>query len=132
MNKIFRVAMKNRSTMDILKPRYDEFRKGNSAWKNVAEIQLEYYKQHGDIDKVAPTTMIFDEIDKSLDIETVWKLYTEILPKIVETNGNQIILVSHNPLILSDQIYNNPLYNIISVDKDYTGQMKKLLKDVRF
>ena len=132
MNKIFRLVMKDVSTKDLIKPTYDHFMKGNSAWKTCAQVQMDYYARYGHIDEKAPVTLIYDEVDKSLDIETVWRLYTEIFPAIVEKKHNQIILVSHNPLVLSDQIYNNPLYNIISVDKKYTKEMKELLKDVKF
>lgn len=132
MNKILNLALKDTSTMNLIGPQYNHYIKGNSAWSNCAKVQLEYFKRYGGIDDVAPVTLIFDEVDKSLDIETVWRLYTEIFPAIVEKKHNQIILVSHNPLVLCDKIYNNPLYNIISVDKDYTKEMKVLLKDAKF
>lgn len=132
MNKILRICSKACSTMDIIGPKYNEYQKGNSTWKNCANAQLEYYRRHGDLDRKAPITLIFDEVDKSLDIETVWMLYTELFPGIVKATGNQIILVSHNPLVLTEQIYDNPLYNIISVDKKYTKEMKALLKDAKF
>ena len=83
-------------------------------------------------DKECPITLLLDEIDKSLDIETVWLLYHDILPQLVEKFGIQIICVTHSPLILTDTIYNSDKYNIISIDDEYTNNVRTLLKGNNF
>ena len=44
----------------------------------------------------------------------------------------QIIIVSHSPLILTRNIYENPLYNIISMDDEYTDECLDKLKNYSF
>ncbi len=76
--------------------------------------------------------MLFDEIDKSLDIEKTWLLYSKALPAIVDKYGVQIIIISHNPLVLTTDIFDHPIYNVISIDQKYTDNMKAMLKGVKF
>jgi predicted ATPase len=59
-------------------------------------------------------------------------MYSEFFPALVKKYGCQIILVSHNPLILSEPIMENDVYSIISLDEAYTNDVKGLLKGVRF
>lgn len=132
LNKIIRVASNPVSMEEILEKANEMYSRSNDIWKKCVKVQLDYFKKYPRFnDKVYPTLM-FDEIDKSLDIETIWKLYTVIFPKIVEKLDNQIILVSHNPLVLSKEIYDNPCYNIISIDPEYTIEMKEMLHGVTF
>ena len=60
-------------------------------------------------------TFMFDEIDKSMSISNVVTLYTKILPSLVEKTGCQIIIVSHSPVIITEQVYDSRFYNIINV-----------------
>ena len=77
-------------------------------------------------------TFMFDEMDKSMDIMNVAFLYGELLPALVKRFGVQIIIVSHSPLILTRNIYENPLYNIISMDDKYTNECLEKLKNYSF
>ena len=76
-------------------------------------------------DDNASLTIMLDEIDKSLDINNIIMLYTEVLPKLVQKYNVQVILVSHSPIILSDKIYNSEYYNIISLDENYTTSVRE-------
>lgn len=120
------------SMEDITERENKRYANANDIWKRCGQEQLEYFSRFPRFrDKVHPTLM-FDEIDKSLDIETVLNLYTVTLPTMTEKWHNQIILVSHNPLVLSNEIYNNPIYNVISVDPEYTEDTRKMLRKITF
>ena len=54
-----------------------------------------------------------------------------ILPKVVETTGIQIIIISHSPIVLSKKIRNNEIYNIISIDEDYTKDCIDRLNEMK-
>jgi hypothetical protein len=73
--------------------------------------------------------MLFDEVDKSMDILNVFLLYTEALPMLVEKTGVQIILVSHNPLVLLNKIREK--FNFISIDDEYTNECLKLVEQFK-
>lgn len=127
-NKIVKLVSVQRSLEDIITPKLKCYLNGNKTWQQVGEVQLEYYRKLENFAIQSPVTLLFDEIDKSLDITTVIALYTEIFPIILEKYKGQIITVSHNPLVLSDKIFENPLYNIISLDEGYTEECRRLVK----
>lgn len=133
LNKILRIASQKISLKEICERQYEsKFAHGNSTWKKCGEEQLEYLSKLPCYEEETYPTLMFDEIDKSLDIETVWTMYSEFFPALVKKYGCQIILVSHNPLILSEPIMENDVYNIISLDEAYTNDVRGILKGVRF
>ena len=77
-------------------------------------------------------TFMFDEIDKSMSISNVVTLYTKILPSLVEKTGCQIIIVSHSPVIITEQVYNSRFYNIINVTEGYAEECKSILSGFKF
>lgn len=101
----------------------------NSAWETAYRLSYEYIKRHQTSDD-AQLTVLLDEIDKSLDINNIILLYTKLLPVLIEKYNIQVILVSHSPVILSDAIFNNPAYNIISLDEKYTETVRENLKKI--
>lgn len=130
-NRIFRTASGKKSLKDIISPYAKKFLNANETWSKCGRNQLEYFKQFEDFEKECPSTIVLDEVDKSLDIITVSNLYREVFPMIVEKTGCQIITVSHNPLVLSDKITGNTNdYNLISLDKNYTENAKKTIHDL--
>ena len=105
----------------------------NNTWVSVYKEQLDYLKSFENFDVISPVTILFDEIDKSLDTLTVWYLYTELLPKFIEKTGSQIILVSHNPLAMMRSIrLDKSMFNIISVDENYTQEFLCLMEGQLF
>ena len=133
LNKILRIASKKVSLKELCERQHKaKFANGNSVWKNCGEEQLKYLSKLPRYEEETYPTLMFDEIDKSLDIETVWTMYSEFFPALVKKYGCQIILVSHNPLILSEPIMENDVYNIISLDETYTNDVRGILKGVRF
>jgi hypothetical protein len=66
------------------------------------------------------------------DIENTLMLYRDFLPMLRNKYNIQIILVSHSPLMLSNIVQNSDNYNFISLDKEYTKEMKNLFKGVNF
>lgn len=131
-NKILRICQEPISMKSLCDNQIKKFTGCNETWKKTGKTNYEYFSSYEGFEKEIYPTLVFDEMDKSLDIETVWKLYTEFLPVLVEKYKNQIILVSHSPLILTETIFNNPSYNIVSVDEDYTNSIKETLKNVKF
>jgi hypothetical protein len=100
----------------------------NNVWESAYKAQLDYYMGFENSLKNLPCTFLFDELDKSFDIVNTFYLYNTVLPKLVETTGIQIIIISHSPIVLSKKVRNNEMYNIISIDKDYTEECIKLLE----
>ena len=132
LSRVLRYAKENRSTEEVIAPFAKKIGKMNDVWDNVYQLQIDYLKSFEKYSEKAPTTFVFDEIDKSLDIMTVFELYKQALPYIVEEYGCQIILVSHNPLVLADAIYNDEHYNVISMVEGYTDEARKILKSIKF
>lgn len=130
-NKVFNFAKDPRSMEELL-AKYTKERGANSLWKRCWKAQIDYFSKKPGYSQKVPPTIIFDEPDKSFDIPTVWKLYSEVFPTITEKLGCQIITVSHNPLILSKEIVENPIYNIVPVDEDYLTETKELLSKITF
>lgn len=99
----------------------------NEYWRNCFLAQEEYFKSFPmAFDPNGQNTYLFDEIDKSTDILNVNELYTKIFPFIIDKYGCQIIVISHSPLVLRDEIYNSDKYNFISMDEKYTNECRKL------
>ena len=102
----------------------------NDTWEEAYKAQLDYYMSFPKSFENLPSTFLFDELDKSLDILNTCHLYENILPKLVEKTGVQVIIISHNPIVLLDKIRNNDMYNIISIDEDYTNECIKKLNSL--
>ena len=130
-NKIIKNASSKKSLEEIVMPKIKDFLSYNDVWKTAGQNQLDYFKQFELFSTQSPITLLFDEIDKSLDITTVVNLYTNIFPLVAKKFGCQIITVSHNPLILSDKICGDKdKYNIISMDENYTKESINLVKSL--
>lgn len=99
----------------------------NSSWNEAYRVQLEYYLGFPMSWTDSAGTFLFDEPDRSMDLLNQNTLYTEVLPKVLETTGAQIIMISHSPVILKDDVYKNPEYNIISISDEYTKNTRKAL-----
>lgn len=102
----------------------------NDTWEEAYKAQLDYYMSFPKSFENLPSTFLFDELDKSLDILNTCYLYENVLPKLVEKTGVQVIIISHNPIVLLDKIRNNDMYNIISIDEDYTNECIKKLNSL--
>ena len=127
MNRLFNIAKQNLSFKDIFSKYVNDDgsykdMKVNDIWEAAYKAQLDYYMGFENSMKNLPGTFLFDELDKSLDIINVYHLYTTVLPRLVKETGIQIIIISHSPIVLSDKIRNNDMYNIISIDEDYTKE----------
>lgn len=77
-------------------------------------------------------TLLLDEIDKSLDINNIGWMFTELLPQLHDVNHDQIIVISHSPLVCSPDICSPEKYNFISMDEEYTNSVKKLFGKINF
>lgn len=109
----------------------------NDTWKETERACKDYFAKFPNYDKVSGITLLMDEVDKSLDLETIEKLYMQGFPKLKKDYPYaQIILVSHSPLILSDKIYDSEDYNIISLDESYTEDaiqvMRRMFGSLRY
>lgn len=113
--------------MDSPKKRYGKFDR-KDVWRIAYDVQEEYYKSFPmSYDRNGQNTYLFDEIDKSMDILNINELYTNILPTILDKFGKQIIIISHSPIVLKDDIYESEKYNIISIDEEYTKKCRELV-----
>ena len=133
LSKILRLSKTPCSLEDIVLRKAGDISRMNDTWANCRRRQFEYIAQFEHYSDKVPFTFLFDELDKSLDIPSVYKIYAEFFPEFVEKSGCQIITVSHNPLVLSKQIFDSENYNIISIDNEYTNEVRELLsKEIQF
>lgn len=126
LNKLFAIAEKHLCYADIFSGYVNpdgSFKKMkcNDIWETAYKIQLSYYMGFEKSLVKSPGTFLFDELDKSLDIANIHELYTNVLPELVKKTGIQVIIISHSPLVLSNKIRNNEMYNFISIDDEYTN-----------
>ena len=103
----------------------------NDLWQSCVDAQVEYYNdfpmaQSDDLQN----TYLFDEFDKHLSIANAINLYTEYLPNVFEKSKPQIILVSHSPIVLSKAVADTGIYNLVSLDEEYTETCKKRLAEI--
>lgn len=127
INKITKLCTQEIKFSDMIEYYKKRIKSVNDNWADAYKKQYEYLSKYHTDDK-CQMTVLLDEIDKSLDIINVYKLYTVVLPQLIKKYNIQIILVSHSPIILSDKIFNSEDYNIISLDENYTKSARELLK----
>ena len=118
LKKIFEPYLKNKNL--------------NDTWYKSYKTQDKYFRQFENYDKEVPMTILFDEPEVNFDIMTVWNLYHNAFPTICKKMGTQIITVSHSPIVMCEDIINNEHINLISLDEDYTKEVKGLLKTMNF
>ena len=107
------------------KRRYDDIRV-------TVEYVREYIEKYGsDMKDDCKLTLLLDEIDKSLDITNVVFLYKELLPRLRKVLDLQIIMISHNPIVLSSLLSEDD-YNIISLNQEYTENVYNVLENATF
>jgi predicted ATPase len=111
---------------------YLKNKRANDVWANSYKAQSEHFKQYENYNKEVPMTILFDEPEVNFDIMTVWNLYSKAFPTICEKSGMQIITVSHSPIVMSQDIIDNQYVNLISIDEEYTKEVKGLLKTMNF
>ena len=105
----------------------------NNIWKVYQKALVQRLKRLNSGFSGEPVnTFMFDEIDKSMSISNVVTLYTKILPSLIEKTGCQIIIVSHSPVIITEQVYNSRFYNIINVTEGYAEECKSILSGFKF
>ena len=131
LNKITAMMQNEVSLDDILGDRKLD---ANDRWVSMFNANIRRLERiYGESEhQNLKNTFMFDEMDKSMDIMNVAFLYGDLLPALVKRFGVQIIIVSHSPLILTRNIYENPLYNIISMDDEYTSECLEKLKNFSF
>ena len=129
-SKLSKLMSKSITFEDILETPKKKYlnERVNENWSTVYKVQEEYYKSFPmSYDRNGQNTYLLDEIDKSMDILNVNELYTNVLPKMFDKYGTQIIIISHSPIVLRDDIFKSDKYNFISMDEEYTQKCKKLI-----
>lgn len=127
VNKILHKLEANLSLKELMMPYLDK-RRLNDVWIKAYQVCIDYLAQHPDFDTKGAYTLIFDEMDKSLDVETVIDLYQRVLPALHEHYGCQIITVSHSPILMTPYFRNSDKYNIIDMDKEYSHDVETKMK----
>lgn len=102
----------------------------NNTWEECYKNNFKYIEKHFK-EKSIPT-VLFDEIDKSLDIINTVKLYRNFLPGVIKKLNCQIILVTHSPFVLLNEKKVKDNYNIISLDEEYTQNVREKLASLKF
>ena len=129
-SKLSKLMSKSITFEDILEAPKKKYlnERVNENWSTAYKVQEEYYKSFPmSYDRNGQNTYLLDEIDKSMDILNVNELYTNVLPKMLDKYGTQIIIISHSPIVLRDEIFKSDKYNFISMDEEYTQKCKKLI-----
>lgn len=124
-SKLFDIAKKGYSFYEIEKSFNDSINNVNRTWQECLGTNFNYIKsfQNNNNDHI---TFLLDEIDKSLDLNNQIAIFEEFLPKLYEINNDQIIMISHSPIVLNSKICSPDCYNIISLDENYTNYVKKV------
>lgn len=100
----------------------------NHPWRRAYEAQVAYYRSFPmSYDPNGQNTYLFDEIDKSMDILNIHALYTQVLPALAKKYAKQIIIISHSPVVLNDDVFKSGMYNFISMDEEYTEKCRKIM-----
>lgn len=124
LGKVFEVMNTKVTADDIFNAVKKEM---NGTEKMCYYTQLEYYKSLLEVDpKESCNTFLFDEIDKNLDIPTTYLLFNDLLPKVISKSGQQIIVVSHSPFVLKEEIRER--INLVSIDDKYTDACIECIK----
>ena len=129
-SKLSKLMSKSITFEDILETPKKKYlnERVNENWSTAYKVQEEYYKSFPmSYDRNGQNTYLLDEIDKSMDILNVNEQYTNVLPKMLDKYGTQIIIISHSPIVLRDEIFKSDKYNFISMDEEYTQKCKKLI-----
>lgn len=134
INKLTAIAIKEIDISKFIDEVNEKIKKVNSTWGGCYQACIDYYNTYykPGIENNNRLTILLDEMDKSLDIHNVARLYSEVLPRLVEKYPIQIILVTHSPLILSKNIRESKYYNIISINDEYTNEVLEGLKGFSF
>lgn len=133
-NKLYKIISNLPTMKEYLEKRYKhDLKDVVDSRSECIRFQIDYvFANKPGYDKKDNPTVLLDELDKSLDIETVWRLYNVILPAIQKEFGIQFILISHNPLVMTKTIRESKYINFISIDEEYTEDIKKLLGGEQF
>lgn len=130
INQLIKIC-ENVPTRESFDVELEKCKKGhNDYWMKAFTTNYEYIKSYGNGNGCM--TLLLDELDKSMDISNVLRLYKEFLPALQKKYNIQIIMVSHSPFMLSNIIQGNDDYNFISIDDDYTNEVKELYKGIKF
>ena len=133
LNKVLPVLSSIKSKheyVEYMKKYIDKIGWANDTWKDCWRENINYLEGCMKDNDTDMPTLLLDEIDSSMDIYNTIDLYKYFMPLLKEKYNIQIILVSHSPVIMSDYIYNNENYNIISLDKKYTKECREKLKSL--
>lgn len=133
-NKLMKQCTKYLTLDDLYSGFENKMKYANDSFQRCYEAQRRYLYSHiKENNSTTCNTFLFDEIDKSFSIKNVYLLYSEVIPKLYEATRNQIILVSHNPIILSNVISDRKdIYNVISLNRNYTAESRKILEIIQF
>lgn len=104
----------------------------NDAWFSLYQAVEEYYKGFIKDTSSNRFTLIIDEPDRNLDLASSYELWYEIMPNLANHFQCQIIVATHNPFVISKGVTKNPIYNVISLDKKFTKDIKTKLSNVHF
>lgn len=111
----------------------DKFYNKKVYWEDVlkgaSQKQIDYFTSFPGA-KDGIRTILLDESERSFDIKSQWNYIYGVLPGMRKKLGVQLIIASHSPFILSDKIFLDPRYNIISIDPEYTIKVRDLIKEI--
>lgn len=128
INKLVNIIGQNITAEDIIKNAIKATSGYNDTWQDNTNAGVKYIRQFI-TDNPGKKTLLIDEIDNTLDISVMISLYKTFLPKLAE--HAQLIIVSHNPLVLSD-LCDPEKYNIVSMSDKYTKNCREYLKGIKF
>lgn len=130
-SKLYDLVEKRYSFDDITKEFEYKVKSVNDTWAECYRNNYEYLKKFQN-NKNDHITILLDEIDKSLDINNISYIFKELIPELHNINHDQIIVISHSPLVCSEDICSPEKYNFISMDDKYTSNVKELFRNIKF
>lgn len=126
---LFDIAEKCPTTEELINITKDQINHVNDCWQKIYQVQLDYINTIYKPGTPHQMTFLLDEVDKSLDLVSTASMFKRVIPMLQKINNSQIIIVTHSPIILSEKICDPDTYNIISMNDDYTNDVKEFLRD---
>lgn len=126
-SNLYDIAEKAPNIEQLIALTEDNIKHVNDTWRKIYQLQIDYINSIYKEGTKNQMTFLLDEIDKSLDLVNTATIFKQILPELQRVNNSQIIIVTHSPVILSEKVCNPDIYNIISMDENYTNDVKTFL-----
>lgn len=129
--QLFNIVNSKYQIKDIADEYLNKHKHSNDTWQKALQLNIDYLNKFG-LENNDHITLLLDEVDKSLDINNVNYMFKNLIPELHNVNNDQIIVISHSPLVLSEDVCSSEKYNLISLMPEYTEYVINLFKNIKY